>query len=116
MAPAGSPAELVACSLAVKRALELCGKRLMTRGRRSAYADVPAHELHTSIPFDRDPDELLAGAWDSLCDTLGAAACDRLTPVLDAYVRRLLNTRAPFTVEGLAAALDDARDPGPDGG
>lgn len=60
----------VGAHMAVQRALELAGKRLLTRQNRDRYHDVPAHELHTVIRV-ADParvDTLLAAADGPVVD------------------------------------------------
>jgi hypothetical protein len=54
----------VGAHMAVLRALELSGKRLLTRGNRDRYQDTPAHELHTKIRVGdmNRVNELLASA------------------------------------------------------
>jgi len=111
-ASAVSDCELRTYSLAVIRALEMCGKRLLTRSRRSEAANVPPWELHVKYAYDRDPDLLLAGAWEPLRAAVGEPRYQQIRPILDTYVRRLLNTRQPHSDDTLRQALDAALTPG----
>jgi hypothetical protein len=85
---------VTACHLAVIRALEVAGKRMLTRQHRGQLKDVPPHELHTHLPVDdTDLNRLTAGAWD----TLHTALPDHpgLVADLDEYVRSLLVAGQP---------------------
>lgn len=64
----GFAAMLPAAEQIVLRALEVAGKRQLTRASRGRYGDVEAFELHVQLPVsDRDrADELLAGAWSTV--------------------------------------------------
>lgn len=99
-APAGdaSTAALVAAAgelriagleLAVLRALEIAGKRLLGGAGRQhrGRVDGPTWEIHTKLPAaEADLDKLLTGAYATLdASTLGA-----YRPVVDGYVRALL--------------------------
>lgn len=92
-----------ACELAVLRALEVAGKRLLTPQNRGRYRDTDAWQLHTRIrPSVADLDKLMDGAWD----TLHALHAPRpLTATLDHYTRTLVATGKPHTMTGLLAAL-----------
>lgn len=87
----------VGAHMAVQRALELAGKRLLTRANRDRYQDVPAHELHTRIRVG-DPtrvDALLAsgnGPAVDLSVLAEAAEIDEqdLANLLGAYCSELM--------------------------
>lgn len=96
--PDCTPAEdclLLACDVAVRRALELGSKRMLTRGflLNQALKDLPQYLIYTQLPAVTDPDRLthlLKGAWTSLPEALGSV--DGLLAGLDDYVRDLLRT------------------------
>lgn len=101
---------LLAAHVACVRALEVAGKRLLTRDRRSRYLDVDPWLLHTKIKVhDSDLERLLTGAWTALDQALVDAPeqwrAGALAAALDGYVRRLLLTGQPHTLSGLYAAL-----------
>lgn len=84
---------LMACDVAVRRALELASKRLLTRGflLNKSLLDIPQYLIYTKLPSCSDPakqDKVLAGAWSCLPD--GMCAVDGLVAALDSYVRSLL--------------------------
>jgi len=87
----------VANAVAV-RALEVAGKRLLTRNQRQEVHGVPPEALHTRIPVTgaEHAGKLLAGAWDhlsSLAFHLGIEEADvqALRNTLDGYcTQRLL--------------------------
>lgn len=87
----------VGAHMAVQRALELAGKRLLTRANRDRFQDVPAHELHTKIRVG-DPtrvDALLAsgnGPAVDLSVLAEAAEVDEqeLANLLGAYCSELM--------------------------
>lgn len=89
----------VGAHMAVQRALELVGKRLLTRPYRDRYADVPAHELHTRIRVG-DPNrvnELLASADGPAVDlAMLAEAADlpemEVATLLSAYCGELVQS------------------------
>lgn len=104
----------LAVDVAVWRALEVSGKRLLTRDRRSRYQNIPPWELHTHIPVaDHDLDRLLTGAWTCLRQALGSMCSadvdpDRLIRAADDYVRSLLVAGVPHEARWLAQALRGA--------
>jgi hypothetical protein len=89
----------VGAHMAVQRALELVGKRLLTRPYRDRYADVPAHELHTRIRVG-DPNrvnELLASADGPAVDLAMVAEAAELpemdvASLLSAYCGELVQS------------------------
>lgn len=97
----------------VLRALEVAGKRLLTRDRRARYQDVRPWLLHTQIRVDEtDLDRLLEGAWSILAESLppvmDAAAADRVMAAANEYVRDLLRSGQVHDLQWLAGALDRA--------
>jgi hypothetical protein len=58
----------VVANAAVLRALELVGKRLLSRQNRATFSSVPQHDLHTCIAITGSDhaQRLLGGAWDHL--------------------------------------------------
>lgn len=105
---------ILAADVAVWRALEVSGKRLLTRDRRSRYQHIPPYLLHTQIRVDDDDlDRLLTGAWTCLRQALaatpgGSVDKDRLIRAADEYVRALLRSGVPHELRWLAAALQGA--------
>lgn len=80
---------LSAANLAVLRALEFAGKRLITRATRGEMLPKPEWTRHTYITVSpSDLDRLLDGVWtlldEAIPDEIG------LSDVLDRYVRELL--------------------------
>ena len=96
--PDCTPAEdclLLACDVAVRRALELGSKRMLTRGLlvNQALKECPQYLIYTHLPAVTDParlERLLKGAWTSLPEALQAV--DGLVGALDSYARDLLAT------------------------
>lgn len=79
---------LVASEQIVLRALELAGKRLLTRGNRGQFTETPQHELHTKLQVAdaQHAARLMAGAWDHV-----GALVSRLDPDFDgAELQRML--------------------------
>ncbi|WP_433379129.1 hypothetical protein [Streptosporangium sp. CA-115845] len=94
----------LAANVAVMRALEVAGKRLLTRDRRSQYQHLPAWKLHTEIPAREDDlDRLLADAWTCLQQVLPHRG--DLIGVVDEYVRDLLRSGLPHETRWLMRAL-----------
>lgn len=91
------PAEdclLLACDVAVRRALELASKRMLTRGflLNQSLREVPQYLIYTKLPSCTDEakqDRVLSGAWTSLPE--GLCSVGGLVDALDAYVRSLLS-------------------------
>jgi hypothetical protein len=91
----------VGSDLVVRRAMELAGKRLLTRAARveGRCQDIPAHLLHTQLKVlnHTHATSLLVGAFDpvsDLADRVGVNT-DQLTSLLDIYCRELLLRGAP---------------------
>lgn len=101
---------MVGADLAVRRALELAGGRLLTRADRGRYRDVPRSELHTRIKVNGDDHlaTLLAGAWDhipALADMVGDVDPYQLTEALRKYVTIVLVAGMPHEQLNLHAVL-----------
>lgn len=102
----------VGAHMAVQRALELAGKRLLTRQNRDRYRDVPPHELHTRIRVG-DPtrvEGLLASADGPAVDlamVADAAEVDeqQLAGILTAYCSELMVRGVRHNGDLLAATL-----------
>jgi hypothetical protein len=98
---------LYAAHTATLRALEVAGKRLLTRDRRSRYQHLQPWLLHTQIRVDAsDLDRLLEGAWSVLGEALPGRP--DVAAAVDAYARDLLRTGQPHELRWLAGALDRA--------
>jgi hypothetical protein len=71
----------IVANATVLRALELAGKRLVSRnGQRNHWPDTPAYALHTKVRVgnSEQAEKLLAGAWDHF-----AALSDQIGLVVD---------------------------------
>lgn len=88
----------MACEMGVLRALELAGKRGITRSARSRIkTDTPPHEYHTRVCLAVTEDDctpLLADAWEHLAIVL--PDCERIVTAMDWYVRRLIVSAQPY--------------------
>ena len=101
----------VIANAAVLRALELAGKRLLSRQDRTSFSAVPQHALHTCIPVTSDEHgrRMLAGAWDHL--QVLAQHLDpgldtaRLSSVLDQYCLQLMSQQRQHQPQLLARVL-----------
>ncbi len=101
----------VVANAAVLRAMELVGKRLLSRQNRATFATVPQHDLHTCIAVNGNDhaQRLLTGAWDHLhvlarqvdpgLDTV------RLSSVLDQYCLQLMGQQRQHQPQLLARVL-----------
>ncbi|GAA2657601.1 hypothetical protein [Nonomuraea recticatena] len=102
----------LAANVAVMRALEVAGKRLLTRDRRSQYQHLPAWRLHTEIPAREDDlDRLLVDAWTCLQQVLPHR--HDLIRVVDEYVRDLLRSGLAHEPHWLLRALQRGDHRGP---
>lgn len=84
---------LLACDLAVTRALEVAGKKIrstkLPRSQQGSFQQVPAWLMHTHVPARvEELDKLLDGAWSAFAVATPEFAA--LAPALDEYVRLLL--------------------------
>lgn len=103
---------LEACHMAVLHALQYAGKRMSFGSRRNqaelrtTQAENP-YRMHMVVSCEgRDLDHLLAGAWNTV--QAGRDDADRLVPILDSYVRLLLEHRVEHSRDYLRAALQQA--------
>ena len=106
-----------ACDLAVVRALELIGKRVV-RAERSRFgtmgrAGIGFHEAHTVWQVDDATiEQALTGAWTVLPRLVNEHGCcsvaeEGLQEALDAYVRSLVASRTPHRYVDLEVRLHD---------
>ena len=93
-------AMLAAANVLVMRALERAGNRL--RSKHNYTGRMTSMTLYRELPGN--PDTLLDGAWDLLPDAVPGAD-EGLALALDQYVRGLLHTQAPHTLDGLRRHL-----------
>lgn len=99
--------------LAVMRALELAGKRLLSGAGRAFRGQVsgPNWEIHTHRDLRPRPDQLdalLHGAYDTLRASLLGHAPGAVE-LVDSYVRALLTAGVPHTPVYLATAIEQQR-------
>ena len=86
---------LMACDVAVRRALELASKRMLTRGflLNKGLREVPQYLIYTRLPAVVDEARqttLLRGAWESLPESM--TGVPGLVDALDQYARSLVRT------------------------
>lgn len=113
---------LYAAHVGVLRALEVAGKRLITKDRhqRGNYQAVPPHLRHVrhsapgvpegipdGVPVREDDlDRLLRGVWDLLAEAIPGRP--DVVAVADTYVRQLLVTGEPHQLRYLQWAFNRA--------
>lgn len=107
-APATSnPCELLACHIAVIRALEYVGHKILvinSRSIRGQLRGVPAYLIYTVVPVD-DVDRVTSpGMWSPLVAGMPDRR-DALIPLLDDYVGDLIRARIPHEIGYLTSAL-----------
>ena len=93
------------------RALEVAGKRLLTRENRGQFASVPPELLHTHIMAGVKAERTLDGAFDLLPQAMGAVGDDRagqVREVLHQYCLTLITHQHPHEPANLAASLQAA--------
>lgn len=99
--------------LAVRRALELAGNRmLVNRAAREELGSVPARDRYLRRAVDPEHlDRQLAGAWDTLAEDAGMVGldADRLRGELDTYTRGLLQAAEPHDPRHLRAIVARCR-------
>lgn len=108
----GLDAETVAAHLLIQRALELAGKRLLTREHRGQYGAVDVRRLHERIRVVPEQlPKLLLGAFDWCEELAGLIGVDpaRLRVELTEYVGGLLTTGTRHEVRYLATVVSKAR-------
>lgn len=102
---------VVVAEAAIRRGLELAGKRLLSKEHRSRWTDIPAFELHTKIKVEdlAHANRLLLGAWDQLNVMTQFVAqdfdCAHLQRVLHKYCTRLLLTSEMHNSQNLPGYL-----------
>lgn len=101
---------LAASNVAVRRALELAGGKLLTRDMRGRFPDVPKFELHTKIRVGKEQaTDLLSGTFDFL--TLDMAGIDvrldELRGELTRYCVQIMASSRPHHMLRLQAHLDN---------
>jgi hypothetical protein len=103
--PCGPCEEILHSShVAVLRALEFAGKRMVPRTMRASAPDGPAHLRHTVMPVDvGELDRLLLDVWD-LAEVAMPGRPD-LISALDGYARELLYAGTPHELGTLRAHL-----------
>jgi len=112
-APQQASEEIVCAHLLTQRALELAGKRLLTRAVRGTYSG-DLRELHQFVPVAADQlPRLLAGAFDWMEDP-SLAGMIQLDPVrfrqeLESYVGGLLTSGTVHDVRYLPQVVQRAR-------
>lgn len=93
--------------LAVLRALELVGRRMIPRSEKRTAPTVPAYEMHTELVAEADElDRLMRGAWDML--TVAAPGRPDLVEALDAYTRTTVYKGHHHTLEAMHEHLVSA--------
>lgn len=100
--------ELLACEVAVLRALEITGKKVRNSSRqyRGQLSDVPTYLMHTHLHIARTHEECeryLVGAWEHLA--LVVPDRPKLIQACDWYVRELIVKRHPHTRADLERVL-----------
>lgn len=110
--PAPAPCEpcepchelLHAAHVGVLRALEVAGKRLVTRARRGEMLPHPAWTRHTLIPVEQaELDRLLDGVWTLLSEAIPGRP--DVLAVCDEYCRQLLVSGTAHELRFLRIAL-----------
>jgi hypothetical protein len=102
---------LAASNVAVRRALELAGGRLLTRENRGRFPDVPKFELHTKMRIDSNTAQgLLVGAFDYLAlDVAGLdVRVNALSNSLTQYCHWLFTRSIKHDIDYLATHLAQA--------
>lgn len=104
---------LQAAELGVLRALEIAGKRMLSKAGRSIRSEIDceAWRIHTQLPTTlevADPlmDKLLEDAYTALDEVMPREPVVR--GAIDGYVRGLISSQKDHTVADLVAALHDA--------
>lgn len=108
---------LAACDMLVLRALEVLGKRTVTRSRRAEWRQMsmPWHRAHTVWRPTRDAvDAALSAAWTDVPLAMRHAP-DGLTAgtvrrVLDEHTRECVTVQRPHDVDLLRVRLEVACD------
>lgn len=104
---------VAACDMLVVRALELLGKRVVTRARRGRWeqTNLPWHQAHVLWQADgAQVNAALADAWTPVPEVIEEHGCcgaspAQLTAVLDRYVRDLVQMKMGHDVTELRYRL-----------
>ena len=104
---------VVMAEATVRRAMEVAGKKLLTKDNRHRWPDVPAQELHTRIRVGDQAraNRLLLGAWDQLeymtefVAGAGRIDVEQLRNSLHTYCSRLLLNQGRHEPSQLLASL-----------
>lgn len=106
---------LAACDMLTLRALELAGKRLVTRSRRTEWQQMsmPWHRAHTVWAASDDVvDAALRAAWSDVPLAMRHApagvTAGEVRRVLDAHARECLALQRPHDVDLLRVRLEVA--------
>jgi hypothetical protein len=101
-------AVLAASNVAVRRALELAGGRLLTRENRGRFPGVPKFEMHTKMRIGVDQaKECMAGAFDYLALDMAALDVnvgDMEKSLYDYCLTRIITSR-PHDIDDLATFM-----------
>lgn len=105
----GGPCLLAVSHLAVLRALEIAGKRMLSPSQRGRFPNTPCHELHTVLPPCPQVlmDKVLEGCFALLPYAMDPTQAAGLTHRLESYVRLLLLTRTLHNINDLPAVLKE---------
>jgi hypothetical protein len=109
--PAQEAALLVGADLVVRRALELAGKSLLTRGRRGEFGNIPAMALHTVIEVTpEDAHRLVDGRWEAARELAKRVGMDPdvVVDMLATYTTSLIAHQAPHTYAQFSRYIDAA--------
>lgn len=102
----GGDCTLLACDVAVRRALEVASKRMLTRATRGRTCiGMPPYLVYTCLPPVCDivrQNDVLRDAWNCLPEEM-----EWLLPQLDGYVRALLVSGFQHRPEELAVWMSD---------
>jgi len=94
----------LACDVAVRRALELASKRMLTRSTRGRTClNTPSYLVYTCLPPVTDQarlNDVLRDAWSCLPQEM-----EWLVPSLDAYVQILLMTGTRHHIDELRVRI-----------
>lgn len=104
---------VAACDMLVLRALELVGKRIVTRARRGRWEQTNLPWYHAHILWQADAAQVeaaLGDAWTSIPIVIEEHGCcgatvPELTAVLDRYVRDLVQMKMGHDVTELRYRL-----------
>lgn len=100
----GGDCTVLACDVAVRRALEVASKRMLNRNNRGRTCiGMPSYLVYTCLPPVTDlarQNDVLRDAWNCLPEEM-----EWLLPILDLYVRTLLVTGSRHAQDDLRKSL-----------